>query len=135
MRRIFTILAVFLMVGTFAAAQTKPAAQAEKPKATKAAKAPAAPKAQKVVGATVVSADASNLTIKAAKGEMKFALTADTKIKLDGKDAKAADLAAGQSATVTYTKSADQMTATQIVARVKPAPKAKAPTTPKPPKK
>jgi hypothetical protein len=134
MRRIFTILAVFLMVGTFAAAQTKPATQAEKPKATKAAKAPAAPKALKAMGA-IVSADANNLTLKAAKGEIKFALNADTKIKLDRKDATAADLAAGQSATVTYTKSADQMTATQIVAKAKPAPKAKAPKTPKPPKK
>jgi hypothetical protein len=131
MRRIFTVLAVFLMAGTFAFAQATPTKQTATKKAPKAAA--AAPKAMKAMG-SVVSADASTLTLKAKASEEKFALGADTKIKVDGKDATAADLAAGQTATVTYTKSGDTMTATQVVAKAKAAPKAKA-KTPKTPKK
>jgi len=121
MRRILTILAAVLMVGTFAFAQTAPAAKQAEPKAKAAKKAPAPMKA---TGA-IVSADASMLTIKAKAGEEKFALTADTKVKLDAKDATAADLKAGQTATVTYTKAGDTMTATQVVAKTKAAPKPK----------
>ncbi len=133
MRRIFTMLAVILMAGTFAFAQTAPAAKQMEPKAKAAKKAPA-PKAMKAQG-SVVSADAATLTLKAKAGEEKFALTSDTKIKVDGKDATAADLKAGQGATVTYTKAGEAMTATMVVAKEKAAPKAKAPKTPKEPKK
>jgi len=122
MRRIFTLLAVMVMAGTFAAAQTEPAKQME----TKAKAKVTKPAATKVIG-TIVSADATTLTLKAAKGEEKFALTADTKIKQGSKTLTAADLTAGEKATVTYTKAADQMTATQVVVSApKPAPKAKA---------
>lgn len=118
MRRIFTLLAVILMAGTFAAAQT-----AKTEKATK--KAPAA-KTMKLIG-SIVSADATTLTLKGAKGEEKFALTADTKIKQGAKTLTATDLTAGEKATVTYTKAGDAMTATQVVVSApKPAPKAKA---------
>jgi hypothetical protein len=126
MRRIFTILAVILMAGTFAFAQTAPAAKQE-PKAKAKSSKPAPAKAT----GSIVSADATTLTIKAKAGEEKFALTADTKIKLDTKDATAADLKEGQTASVTYTKAGDTMTATQVVAKSKAAPKAKAPKAPK----
>ena len=112
MRRIFTLLAVMVMAGTFAAAQTAPAKQATA-KATK-------------VSGTIVSADATTLTLKALKGEEKFALTADTKIKQGTKTLTATDLTAGEKATVTYTKAGDQMTATQVVVSApKPLVKAK----------
>jgi hypothetical protein len=121
MRRIFTLLAVMVMAGTFAAAQTAPAKQAEPKAKAKVTK----PATTKVIG-TIVSADATTLTLKATKGEEKFALTADTKIKQGTKTLTAADLTAGEKATVTYTKAGDTMTATQVVvAAPKPPAKAK----------
>jgi hypothetical protein len=129
MRRIFTMLAVILMVGTFAFAQeTKQEPTKKAPKATSSK----AVKGSRSMG-SIVSADASSLTLKAKAGEEKFAINADTKIKVDGKDATASDLKEGQNATVTYTKAGDQMTATQVVAKEKAAPKGKA--TKKEPKK
>ncbi len=128
MRRIFTALAIVLMAGI---ALPAVAQETKAPKAKAEKKAPA-PKAMKATG-SVVSADASTLTLKTKAGEEKFALGADTKIKLDTKDATAAELAAGQTATVTYTKSGETMNATAVVAKTKAAPKAKA--TKKEPKK
>jgi hypothetical protein len=130
MRRIFTILAVVLMVGTFAYAQTAPAGQMEKPKAAKSAT--KAPKATTAHGA-IVKADATSVTLKTKAGEESFAVNADTKITQSGKAITAADLTAGENATVSYTKSGDQMTATKIAVAAKKAPKA--PKTPKEPKK
>ncbi len=132
MRRIFTMLAVILVAGTFAFAQ-EAATKQETKKAPKAAAAKTA-KASRSMG-SIVSADASSLTLKAKAGEEKFVINADTKIKVDGKDATASDLKEGQNATVTYTKAGDQMTATQVVAKEKAAPKAKAKKEPKEPKK
>ncbi len=129
MRRIFTLLAVILMAGTFALPAMAQETKAPKAKAEK--KAPAA-KTMRAIG-SIVSADASTVTVKTKAGEEKFALTSDTKIKLDGKDATAAELAAGQSATVSFTKAGETMNATQVVAKTKAAPKAKA--TKKEPKK
>ena len=120
MRRIFTLLAVVLMAGTLAYAQeTKQEPTKKAPKT--AAK---TVKATKAMG-SIVTADATTLTLKAKAGEEKFAITADTKIKVNGKDATASDLKSGDRATVTYTKAGDQMTATQVVANEKAAPKAK----------
>ena len=133
MRRISAMVAVILMAGSFAFAQTAPAAKQTEPKAKVAKKAPAV-KPMRLTG-SIVSADASTLTLKAKAGEEKFALTPDTKVKLDAKDATAADLKMGQTATVTYTKAGDTMTATQVVAKEKAAPKAKAAKTPKTEKK
>jgi hypothetical protein len=126
MRRIFTLLAVLVMAGTFAAAQTAPVAKQTEPKA-KAAKTQKAPAAAKLSG-TIVSADATTLTVKGTKGEEKFALTADTKIQQGAKTLTAADLTAGAKATVTYTKAGDTMTATKVVVSApKPAKAAKTP--------
>jgi hypothetical protein len=130
MRRIFTILAVVLMVGTFAYAQTAPAGQTEKPKATKSMS--KAPKPMTVRG-SIVKSDATSVTIKTAKAEDTFAIGPDTKITKAGKAITPSDLAAGENATVLYTKTGDQMTATKIAVTAKAAPKA--PKTPKEPKK
>ncbi len=127
MRRLFTILAVVLMVGTFAYAQT-PAGQTEQPKATKSAKAPKATTAS----GSIVKSDATSITLKTKAGEESFAINNDTKITQSGKAITTADLTAGENATVSYTTAGDQMTATKIVVR---AAKAKAPKTPKEPKK
>ena len=126
MRRIFTILAVILMVGTFAYAQTAPAGQTAKPKATKSAT--KAPKTMTARG-SIVKSDAASVTIKTAKAEDTFAINADTKITKAGKAITAADLAAGENAAVSYTKTGDQMTATKIA--VTAAKVAKTPKTPK----
>ncbi len=134
MRRIFTILAVVLMVGTFAYAQTAPAGQTEQPKA-KAEKTAKAPKATTARG-EIVKADAASVTLKTKAGEESFVINNDTKITQSGKAMTTADLAAGETATVSYTKTGDQMTATKIVLAAKKAPKAaKTPKTPKEPKK
>ncbi len=119
MRRIFTILAAVLMVGTFAFAQTGTQTETTKPKAKseKPAKTPTAHGA-------IVSSDASSVTLKTKAGEEKFAINADTKITQSGKAITAADLKAGETATVSYTKAADQMTATKIVVAAPKAPKA-----------
>lgn len=119
MRRIFTILAVVLMVGTFAYAQTAPAGQTEKPKATKSAT-KAAPSAK----GAIVKSDATMVTLKTKAGEENFAINADTKITQSGKAITAADLKAGETATVSYTKAGDAMTATKIVVAAAPKPKA-----------
>lgn len=130
MRRIFTILAVVLMVGTFAYAQNAPAGQTEKPKATKSmSKAKAATSAR----GEIVKSDATSVTLKTKTGEESFAINNDTKITKSGKTITTADLAAGETASVSYTKSGDQMTATKIAVTAKKA--AKAPKTPKEPKK
>ncbi len=119
MRRIFTILAAVLMVGTFAYAQTAPAGQTEKPKAAKSA----STKTPSAHGA-IVSSDATSITLKTKAGEEKFAINSDTKITQSGKAIMAGDLKAGETATVSYTKAGDQMTATKIVVAAAKAPKA-----------
>jgi hypothetical protein len=127
MRRIFTILAAVLMVGTFAYAQTAPAGQTEKPKAAKSA----TTKAPTAHGA-IVKADATTVTLKTKAGEENFAINADTKITQSGKAITAADLKAGETATVSYTKAGEQMTATKIaVAAAKATKTEKAPKEPK----
>ncbi len=122
MRRIFTILAAFLMVGTFAFAQAAPQTET-KPKAEKTAKAPKAT----VARGEIVKSDATSVTIKTAKGEESFAVNTDTKITQGTKTLTTADLAAGERATVSYTKSGDQMTATKIAVAKKAPAKAKEP--------
>ena len=134
MRRIFTMLAVILMAGTFAFAQEAATKQEGTKKAPKTSTKSTAPKAMKSSG-SIVSADASSLTLKAKAGEEKFTLGPDTKIKVDAKDATAADLKAGQTATVTYTKAGETMTATQVVAKEKAATTKKSGKTTKEPKK
>ncbi len=130
MRRILTLLAIVLMVGTFAYAQTAPAGQTEQPKAkaAKTAKAKAS-----VAHGEIVKSDATSVTLKTKAGEESFAINNDTKITQSGKAMTASDLAAGETATVSYTKAGDQMTATKIVLAAKKA--AKTPKTPKEPKK
>ncbi len=118
MRRIFTILAAFLMVGTFAFAQAAPQTET-KPKAEKTAKAPKATTAR----GEIVKSDATSVTLKTAKGEESFAVNADTKITQGKKTLTTADLAAGERAVVSYTKAGDQMTATKIAVMAKAAPK------------
>ncbi len=118
MRRIFTILAAFLMVGTFAFAQAAPQTET-KPKAEKSEKAKA-PKTPTAHGA-IVKSDATSVTIKTAKGEESFAINNDTKITQGSKTLTTADLAAGEMATVSYTKAGDQMTATKIAVKAKAA--------------
>ncbi len=126
MRRIFTILAAIVMVGTFAAAQTTTEKKAPKEKSqTSETK---APKAMTAHG-SIVKADASSVTIKTTKGEETFGIGADTKITAAGKSATATDLMAGETAAVTYTKSGDTMNATKIAVTPKKA--AKAPKTEK----
>ncbi len=127
MRRIFTMLAVVLMIGSFAYAQTEKA-QTEKPKATKSQTA----KATSAKG-SIVKSDATSITLKTKAGEESFAINNDTKITQSGKAITTADLKAGETATVSYTKAGDQMTATKIV--VAAAAKAKTPKEPKEPKK
>lgn len=126
MNRFFNTLAtaagVVLLTGTFAAAQTAPAQTEKAPKAEKSqtAKAPKAPTAS----GAIVKSDATSVTIKTAKGEESFAINSDTKITQGQKALTAADLAAGEHATVSYTKAGDQMTATKIsVSAKKAAPK------------
>ncbi len=128
MRRIFTILAAVMLAGTFAAAQTAPQTEkAAKAQTEKSAKA-ATPKAMTAHG-SIVKADASSVTIKTSKGEETFAIGADTKITAAGKAATATELTAGETASVSYTKSGETMTATKIAVTPKKA--AKAPKTEK----
>ncbi len=130
MRRILTVLAIVLMAGSFAAAQTQ-TGQTEKPKATKTAKAKAT-----TARGEIVKSDATSVTVKTKAGEENFSINNDTKITQSGKAITAADLAAGETATVSYTKAGDTMTATKIVVAPKKAPKAaKTPKEPKEPKK
>ncbi len=132
MRRILTVLAIVLMAGSFAAAQTQ-TGQTEKPKATKSMS--KAPKATTARG-EIVKSDATSVTVKTKAGEESFSINNDTKITQSGKAITTADLAAGETATVSYTKTGDQMTATKIVVAPKKAPKAaKTPKEPKEPKK
>ncbi len=121
MRRIFTILAAVLMAGTFAFAQTGTQTETTKPKAEKSATKAKTPTAR----GSIVSSDASSLTIKTKAGEEKFAINADTKITQSGKAIMSSDLKAGDTATVSYAKAGDQMTATKIVVAAPKAPKAK----------
>ncbi len=130
MRRIFTVLAAVLMAGTFAFAQAAPQTETKAPKA-KSEKTAKAPKALTARG-EITKSDASSVTIKTAKGEESFAVNADTKITQGTKTLTTADLAAGENATVSYTKAGDQMTATKIAVRPAKAPKAVK--TPKEPK-
>ncbi len=119
MRRILTILAVVLMVGSFAAAQTQTGQTTEKAKATKSVKA----KTPTAHG-EIVKSDTTSITVKTKTGEESFTINNDTKITQSGKAITTADLAAGETATVSYTKSGEQMTATKIVVAPKKAPKA-----------
>ncbi len=121
MRRIFTILAAFLMVGTFAFAQAAPQTET-KPKAEKTAKAKT-PTAR----GEIVKSDATSVTIKTAKGVECFAVNADTTISQGKKTLTTADLAAGEMATVSYTKAGETMTATKIAVAAKKAPAKAAP--------
>lgn len=131
MTRIFTILAAILMAGTFAAAQTAPqAGQTPKAKAQMEKSAKPASRAMSARG-SIVKSDASSVTIKTAKGEESFAITTNTKITQAGKSITASDLTAGESASVSYTKTGDQMTATKIAV----TPKRPAGKTPKSEKK
>lgn len=123
MRRIFTILAAIVMAGTFAAAQTAPQTTEKAPKAKSTTSAPKATTAH----GSIVKADASSVTIKTSKGEESFSLGPDTKITAAGKAITAADLTAGETASVSYTKSGDQMTATKITVTPKKASKSAAP--------
>ena len=80
----------------------------------------------------VVKADASSVTLKTKAGEESFAVNSDTRITQAGKLATTGDVTAGETATVSYTKEGDQMTATKIAVATKAAPKAaKAPKKPK----
>lgn len=130
MRRILTIAAAVLMAGTFAFAQQAPQTETKAPKA-KSEKAMKAPKAQTAHG-SIVKADASSVTIKTAKGEESFSINADTKITQGKNTLTSSDLTAGETATVSYAKAGDQMTATKIAVAAKKAPKAAK--TPKEPK-
>ena len=122
MRRIFTILAAIVMAGTFAAAQTAPQTETKAPKAKSSQTETKAPKATTAHG-SIVKADASSVTIKTSKGEESFAINPETKITSAGKAITASDLTAGETASVSYTKSGDQMTATKITVTPKKASK------------
>ncbi len=131
MNRLFNTLAtaagVVLLTGTFAAAQTAPAQTEKAPKAKSTSSQTAkAPKATTASGA-IVKSDATSVTIKTSKGEESFAINNDTKITQGQKTLTTADLAAGEHATVSYTKSGDQMTATKISVAAKKATKGEKP--------
>ena len=127
MRRIFPVLAAVVMAGTFAFAQAAPQTETKAPKAKAEKSATKAPTAR----GEIVKADATSVTIKTSKGEESFAVNADTKITQGSKTLTTADLAAGENATVSYTKAGDQMTATKIAVRAKAPAKAKTPKEPK----
>lgn len=74
------------------------------------------PAATRMSGA-IVKADATSLTLKVKGKDESFAITADTKVKQGTKDITAADLKAGENATVTYTKAGEAMTATAITVK------------------
>ena len=109
---------VLLTAVAIAFLATSAFAQAPKPQ-----KPAAAPK----VTGSIVKADATSLTLKVKTKEEAFVINADTKITQGTKAITAADLKAGENATVTYTKAGETMTATKIVvpAAVTPAPKKK----------
>jgi hypothetical protein len=123
MTRIFTILAAIVMAGTFAAAQTAPKATTTQKAKAQTEKPAKAAKPMSAHG-SIVKSDASSVTIKTAKGEESFAIDANTKITQAGKTITASDLTSGENASVSYTKTGDQMTATKIaVTPKKPAAK------------
>jgi hypothetical protein len=133
MNRFFSTLAtaagVILLTGTFAAAQTATAQSTEKASKTEKSQTAKSAKTPTASGA-IVKSDATSVTIKTAKGEESFALSTDTKITQGQKTLKTADLAAGEKATISYTKAGEQMTATKIKVAAKAAPKSeKAPKT------
>jgi branched-subunit amino acid aminotransferase/4-amino-4-deoxychorismate lyase len=99
-----------------AAPAPAPKAAAEKPKAEK-------PKALKATGAVAAYEAGKTIAVKGKDKEMKFDITADTKVKGEVKE--------GAKVNVTYKKDGDKMVATSISG---PTPK-KAPPKPKEPPK
>lgn len=66
---------------------------------------------------TIKSADKDKLVVTDKdKKDLTFIVTDKTKVTVDGKEAKYADLKVGEGVTVTYTKDGEKMTATAIVA-------------------
>jgi hypothetical protein len=101
------------------AAPAAPAAPAT-PAPAKTEPAKAAAKAKSATG-TVKTATADNLVLVAGKDkkEMSFAVDKDTKITKAGKAATAADLAANDTATVSYTEADGKMTAKAVTVKGK----------------
>ena len=127
MTRLFTILAAIVMAGTFAAAQTAPQTETGSKAKAQTEKGMRANRPMSARG-SIVKSDASSVTIKTAKGEESFAINAETKITQAGKSITASDLASGETASVSYTKAGDQMTAAKIAVTPKKASKGAAKT-------
>jgi hypothetical protein len=96
----------------------KPAEPAKKEPAKSDAKTMAKPKS---AAGTVKSASADSLVLLAGKDkkEMTFALDKDTKVTKGGKAATAADIAADDAATVSYTEHDGKMTAKGVAVKAK----------------
>ena len=133
----WVVMVAFLLgVAAPVLAQSTTAPAAPAPAPAPAAPAPAAPaqkapakkveKAKSAAG-TVKSASADSLVLVAGKDkkEWTFELDKDTKITKAGKAATAADLAADDSARVTYTEHEGKMHATSVTAKPKAAAKPK----------
>jgi hypothetical protein len=86
---------------------TKPVKQTATKVATR------APRAMTARG-EIVSADSNSVTVKTSKGNETFAIGPETKIMQGAKAVTPSDLANGERATIQYTKSGEQMTATHI---------------------
>jgi hypothetical protein len=128
MRRICAWLVMVAFVLSLAAPvlaqQTPPAAPtAPAPAKTEPAKTEAKKVATKVANGTVKSSAADSLVLVAGKDkkEWTFALDKDTKISKGGKSAKAEEVAADDSATVTYVEMDGKMHAKTVVVKTKAA--------------
>ncbi len=115
-----------LAAPALAQSTTVPAAPAPAPAPAPAQKAPAKAEVKKVekpksASGTVKTASADSLVLVAGKDkkEWTFELEKDTKITKAGKAATAADLAAEDSATVTYTEHDGKMHAKSVSAKPK----------------
>jgi len=110
-----------LFIAVIAASLVSPVLAA-KPANSTVAPLAAEKKAGKALHGSVVKVDGDKLTIKAKEKETVVATDANTKVTIDGKDAKLADLKEGQVVTVTPAEGTAQ---TIVVAAAKPKAAAK----------
>ncbi len=133
MRRTFAWIVMVTLVAVLPApalAQQAPAPAAPAPKTAPAKTAPAKMEAKaktKSATGTVKSAAAERLVLLVGKDktEMTFAVDDKTKITKAGKAAKATDIAAADSATVTYSEAEGKMVAQKVTVKARKAAAAK----------
>jgi hypothetical protein len=120
------IVMVALVFGLAAPVLAQQAPASSAPASPAPAKTDAKAKPKSATG-TVKTASADNLVLVAGKDkkEMTFAVDKDTKITKAGKAAKPADIAAEDSATVTYTEAEGKMVAKTVAVKAKAAAAAK----------